>query len=426
MTTEIIHIPRRFVSHEWGGTETVIAEIAKEQQRAGYAPRIVTSRALSNQARESIDGIPVERHRYCYPFLGLTREEKMVMDKKGGNLLSFSLFASLACASKARLFHAHALKRLGGTVARAAQIQRKPFVVSLHGGVFDVPEAELASMTKPLQGKFEWGRVFGALLGSRQLLDRADMVICVGQSEYAKASRQLSHNRIAYLPNGVNFAKFSQGDGSRFRSEHGIASDAFMVLNVSRIDSQKNQQALIEAFSTLHRRDPKAVLVLIGPETQPDYAQRLREMIAKLGLGYAVKWLPGLPPNDPRLQDAYHACDVFVLPSMHEPFGIVVLEAWSAGKPVIASRVGGLKTLIDEEITGLFFETPSELAVELLSLHRDAGMRHVLGSAGRAQAQNRYDWAQINRQLEALYQAAESCAEKRYHRRSPNLSACPA
>jgi glycosyltransferase involved in cell wall biosynthesis len=103
----------------------------------------------------------------------------------------------------------------------------------------------------------------------------------------------------------------------------------------------------------------------------------------------------------------------------------VVLEAWSAGKPVIASRVGGLKGLISSEETGLFFNTAIELTVELLSLHRSAALRHTLGNAGRAQARKNYDWAQINRQLESLYQAAEGHAEKRYHRSFANLSACP-
>jgi glycosyltransferase involved in cell wall biosynthesis len=348
------------------------------------------------------------------------------MDKKGGNLLSFSLLASLACASKARIFHAHALKRLGGTVARAAQILRKPFVVSLHGGVFDVPAAELATLTSPMKGKFEWGRAFGALLGSRQLLEHADMVVCVGQSEFDSARQHLPHDRIAYLPNGVNYAKFSQGNGHRFRATYQISSKAFVVLNVSRIDSQKNQMALIEAFSHLHRRDPSAVLVLVGPETQPSYALQLRQMIAELGLAHAVKWLPGLAPDDPALVDAYDACDVFVLPSMHEPFGIVVLEAWSAGKPVIASRVGGLKSLITAEQTGLFFGTPSELTVELLSLYTSPRFRRELGYAGRLQARQNYDWAQINRRLETLYQSAEAHAEKRYHRNHLNLSVCPA
>lgn len=415
MASTIIHVPRRFVAHEWGGTETVITEIAKQQRAAGLVPRIVTSLALSTQPREVIDGIEVERHRYCYPFLGLTKENIAAMDKKGGNLLSLPLFKSLLQAKDVRLFHAHALKRLGGHVATAARLRRKPFVVSLHGGVFDVPQAETNTMTKPIEGKFEWGRVFGALFRSRTLLDDADMVICVGKSEQIAAQSKLNHDRVAYLPNGVDCDKFSRGVGARFRAKHGIPDSAFVALNISRIDAQKNQLSLVEAFADLHRRDPKAMLVLIGPETQPDYANTLRATIAALGLSAAVKMLPGMRHDDPDLLDAYAACDVFVLPSLHEPFGIVVLEAWSAGKPVIASRVGGLQSLVTDERTGLFIDDTLSLASAFQRLHHDAGLRTTLAEAGAAEARARYDWRRINAQLEDLYARAENHAARRYH-----------
>ena len=140
----IVHVPRRFVADEWGGTETVILEIARQQQRAGYETRVETSMALAKSRSELIGGVPVLRHSYCYPFLGLSRADCMAMDKKGGNLLSLPLFWSLLRTKNVRIFHAHALKRVGGTVRTAAKIRRKPFVVSLHGGVFDVPSEELA------------------------------------------------------------------------------------------------------------------------------------------------------------------------------------------------------------------------------------------------------------------------------------------
>ena len=418
MASTIIHIPRRFVAHEWGGTETVITEIAKQQQASGFRPRIVTSMALATQPHEDFDGIPVERHRYCYPFFGLSKEDKAALDKKGGNLLSLPLFHSLLKANDVRLFHAHALKRLGGHVATAARLRRKPFVVSLHGGVFDVPQAEASTMTKPIEGKLEWGRVFGALFRSRTLLDDADLVICVGKSELHAAQAKLQHDRIAYLPNGVDCHKFSQGKGERFRAKHLIPADAFVTLNISRIDAQKNQLSLIEAFADLHRRDPKVMLILIGPETQPDYAQKLRDAIASLRLESAVRLLPGLQPGDPDLVNAYAACDAFVLPSLHEPFGIVVLEAWSAGKPVIASRVGGLQSLIIDEHTGLFSDSTLSLSAKLLRLHRDVSLRHSLGEAGKAEAQERYDWTRIHRQLETLYQRAEDHSVRRYFKQS--------
>ena len=213
----IVHVPRRFVAEEWGGTETVILEISRQQQRAGGRPVILTSMALATRREEEIGGVPVRRFSYSYPFLGLSRADRAAMDKKGGNLLSFSLFSSLLTQPEVRLFHAHALKRLGGEVRTAARLRRKPFVVSLHGGVFDVPAAEREQMLKPIANKPEWGKVFGALFGSRRILEDADQVICVGQSEMEKAKGQLGHDRIAYLPNGVDCAKFAVGDGAAFR-----------------------------------------------------------------------------------------------------------------------------------------------------------------------------------------------------------------
>lgn len=415
----IIHVPRRFVAEEWGGTETVVLEIARQQQKFGAAPEIITSMALARCRNEQIGGVPVRRFNYTYPFLGLSRADCAAMDKKGGNLLSFSLFRSLMTRPDVRLFHAHALKRLGGEVRTAARLRKKPFVVSLHGGVFDVPPAEREEMLKPIANKPEWGKVFGAMFGSRRILEDADQVICVGEGEMELAKRELSHDRITYLPNGVDFYKFEHGDGWAFRQKHQIADDAFLVLNISRIDAQKNQLLLLEAFAKFRCEKTNAVLLLIGPETQPDYAEKLRAFIAQNGLGDSVRILPGLRNDDPDLVNAYHACDVFVLPSMHEPFGIVVLEAWSAGRPVIVNHVGGLRSLVRHNETGLFLDpakpgSAEDLCVQLKLLAVRECLRFRLGEAGRQVAHVRYDWCRVTQQLEQLYGAAEAHAARRY------------
>lgn len=408
----IVHVPRRFVAEEWGGTETVILEISRQQQRAGARPEIFTSMALARQRQESIGGIPVQRFPYCYPFFGLSAADRAALDKKGGNLLSLSLFLALLRTPDVRLFHAHALKRLGGEVRTAARLRKKPFVVSLHGGVFDVPTAELGTMLKPIENKTEWGKPFGAFFGSRRVLEDADQVICVGQSEMEKARRELTHDRIAYLPNGVDCAKFANGDGAAFRAKYGIPAEAFLVLNISRIDAQKNQMLLLEAFARLVREHAGARLVIIGPETQPAYAAKLREFVGTHGLTGQVQLLPGLRNDHPELVQAFHAADVFVLPSMHEPFGIVVLEAWSAGKPVVASRVGGLQALLRDNETGRFVDpnapdAPTALAASLGLLAASPELRQQLGEAGRREALEHYDWARIGARLEELYQRAE-------------------
>lgn len=415
----IVHVPRRFVAEEWGGTETVILEISRQQQQAGANPVIMTSMALARSRNECIGGIRVNRFPHLYPFFGLSREDKVILDKKGGNLLSFSLLWALLREPKVRLFHAHSLKRMGGIVLTAARFKRKPYVVSLHGGVFDVPLIELTEMRKPIRDKREWGKVFGAILRSRHVLTDADYVICVGENEMRRAKESLPHDRIAYLPNGVDFARFAVGDGDRFRQKHGLEADAFVILNLGRIDPQKNQMLLVQAFEKARREIPKAVLMLIGPETQPGYAGKLREFIATNHLDEVVKILPGIKNDSPDLVDAYHACNLFVLPSIHEPFGIVVLEAWSAGRPVVVTRVGGLNSLVREGKTGCFLDPGSaepieELSAKMQSLAKSPERREQLGSAGRDEARSKYGWVAIGRQLEQIYQQAEAHARARY------------
>ncbi|MCP5519256.1 MAG: glycosyltransferase family 4 protein [Verrucomicrobiales bacterium] len=416
---KIVHVPRRFVAGEWGGTETVVLEVSRQQQRAGGDPLIVTSMALADRRREEIGGVPVRRHPYCYPFLGLSAADRAALDKKGGNLLSLGLFLGLLREPGVRLFHAHALKRLGGEVRTAARWRRKPLVVSLHGGVFDVPAAELGTMLKPIERKLEWGRPFGALFGSRRVLEDADQVICVGRSELERARQELTHDRVAYLPNGVDCAKFSRPDGAAFRVRHGIPPDAFLVLTLSRIDAQKNQRLLLEALVRSELADAGVRLLLIGPETQPDYAAGLRQFILEHGLQDRVRMLPGLRNDSPDLVNAYGAADLFVLPSIHEPFGIVVLEAWSAGLPVVASRVGGLQALIRDGETGRFFDpnaaaAADDLAALIARLATDPEGRRRLGEAGREEARTQYDWVRIHEQLEALYRRAEEHARWRH------------
>ena len=408
----ILHVPRRFVAEEWGGTETVLLEISREQQRTGWQPEILTSLALSNKTAETFAGIPVRRFKYSYPYFGLSAADKALLDKKGGSLISPALFVALLRTRGVRLLHLHTMARLGGQVRTAARLRRIPYVVSVHGGAFDYPVTELTTMMRPTQGKLEWGKALGALLGSRRVLQDADYIICVGQSELDEASKSISHDRISYLPNGVDPAKFANGHGADFRRKHGIPESAFLVVNISRIDAQKNQHVLVEAFARLRARHPDSFLVLMGPETQTEYAEKLRRYIRDHQLETSVKMLPGVRTDNPDLVSAYHACDVFALPSVHEPFGIVVLEAWSAGKAVIASQIGGLKTFIQQGQTGLFFDplaadAVDKLAANLEMLVAQPLLRQQLGKAGLKEVQARYTWSAIGQQLETIYQAAE-------------------
>ena len=305
----VIHVPRRFVRHEWGGTEAVLAALVAQQQAQGWQPEIHTSLALSDQRRELWNGTPIRRYPYCYPFFGLDAGQRRKLDKKkGGNLLSFSMLFSLLGLPGVRLFHAHALKRAGGTVFSAARLRGKPFVVTLHGGVFDVPAQESGDLLETQRGHMEWGKSFGLLFRSRRLLHEADAVICLGRGEYEGARRALGHERIYRLGNGVDVERYTHGDGAAFRARHHIPADATVVACYSRFDPQKDQMVLVETFERLAADFPKLHLVLAGPCTVPDYLATIDRRIAASPHKSRVRRLGSIDSSGRDLVDAYHAC----------------------------------------------------------------------------------------------------------------------
>ena len=390
----IIHVPRRFVSHEWGGTETVLAELATRQIQRGWRPEIHTSLALSKVKAEICREIPVHRYRYSYPFFGLNPGDIAQMDKKGGNLLSLSLFGSLALASNVRIYHAHTLKRLGGEVMTAARLRKKPFVVTLHGGVFDVPAAENAQMAEARAGRVEWGRVFGMLFRSRHILDEADSVVCVGYGEYEKARAALHHERIYHLGNGVDVGRFASGDGINFRRAHSIPEDAIVLACYSRFDPQKDQLCMVEAFDLLARESPRLHVVLAGPCTVPEYLRALDARIVASPYASRIHRLGAIDSSGSALPDAYHGCDLFVLPSRNDPYPLAVIEALWAGLPLIlSSSVGCHPEALEPGQNGYLCESGSKrsLADALLRASRvDEATLRQMGETSRTLANQRF------------------------------------
>ena len=408
----ILHIPRRFALNEWGGTESVIYNLCKQQLASGQQPEIHTSRALAPTPREIWRNIPICRYSYGYPFLGLSQADILALDKKGGNLLSLDLFWHLLAARNVRIYHAHVLGRMGGAVMTAARLRRKPFIVTLHGNVFDVPPAEAAAVNEAQQGHFEWGKPFGALFRSRHLISKADAVLCVGFSEYEKARAALDHDRVYHLPNGVTPDAFTNANRSAGRASLGWPEDAIGFGCLSRIDPQKNQVLLVEAFAALVAAAPQRAwrLLLGGPITAPAYHEEIVALIHRHRLEALVTLHPAVVAESTAHRDLLAALDAFVLPSRHEPFGIVILEAWAAGLPVIASNIGGLAKLVTHEHDGLHFPAgdAAALTAAMDCLAADPNLRHALAAAGHAKMGEHYTWTAVNAKLEHIYQLAEA------------------
>ena len=151
---------------------------------------------------------------------------------------------------------------------------------------------------------------------------------------------------------------------------------------------------------------PRMKVLLAGPVTDPAYGEEIKATIERLGLGDRVRLLGAVEPESERHSGLLAALDAFVLPSRHEPFGIVVLEAWAAGKPVIVSEVGGLQRLVDGGEDGFFFESGDVdgLAKQMIALMTD-GVAGRLAGTGRAKMLREFTWKKVAEDLEAIYSA---------------------
>jgi glycosyltransferase involved in cell wall biosynthesis len=406
---KIIHCPRRFTRNAWGGTETCLLSLAKAQQAAGHKVLIFTSKALDPIASEEIEGITVKRFDYVYPWVGLDNEARLQMDMSGGNLFSLGLFRALLRENDVSIIHSHASKRLGGIVRTAAQIKGIPYVISVHGGLFDIPENIESQRRQQHLRTIEWGKALGAVLGSRRVFDDAAAVFCLSKSEQSQAMAKYTGTRIEYLPNGVDLRRFSvdhsnPNKGVDFRTRWDIPQEAKIILNVGRIDPQKNQLVLIEALHRIRVEEPSAHLLLIGHVTDNDYSIRLNRKIEEIGLKAYVTVIPGIDHDDSDMQTAYATSEVFCLPSIHEPFGIVILEAWAAGLPVVTSKVGGVIDFTNDKQDVLHcVQQDAEGWTKAILDALEPQLKNKLVAASTHRVKTEFDWHHINEKVVNLY-----------------------
>ncbi len=397
----IIHVARRFTPASWGGTETVIAALVKEQLLMGHQAELLCTAALDRPGSETACGVPVRRFPYTYARIPCPAGVRAALDRKGGNPLSPRLLAALLSAPRTDVFHCHTMQRLAAHVRVASRLRKIPYAVQLHGGEFAVPADEVKEMLAPTAKSLDWGKIPSVLLGTRRFLKDASLVLVLSEEEERRARSALPGVRVERLPNGVDPCHADGGDGTRARMRWGVPLDAPLILTVARVDPQKGQEFIPDVLAA----NPGAHAVLAGPVTVPGYDAKVKERGSALGVLPRIHFTGPLLPLSAEIADLYRAATVFLLPSRHEPFGIVVLEAWAAGVPVVASRVGGLASLVKDGVSGFLVPAgePQGFASAATRLIQDRNLAASFVEAARREVREQYSWPAVAARLENFY-----------------------
>jgi len=212
-------------------------------------------------------------------------------------------------------------------------------------------------------------------------------------------------DRFEYIPSGLDAQRFSTAQITPAKDVFSSSEDTTRLLCVARLHPYKGIRFLLDAMAISIRQGLQLELRVIG---RGGLEATLREKVRQLHLDNAVSLLTVPIPND-RMPSVYPACDIYVQPSVVEPFGTAVAEAMASGKPVIGSKVGGIQDLVSDGETGLLVPPGDSagIAKAIRTLAMDPSLRLNMGFAARERANSVFDYRVQSRQYEALMNDAK-------------------
>jgi glycosyltransferase involved in cell wall biosynthesis len=364
-----------------GGVQKMAFELALAQRRLGADVEVWTTDAPRAGTTEVCGGLPV---RYFKP------------DKAFGYAKSRDMVNVIATLPENSVLHGHSTYHLLNLqVGRAARRHRHRVFYHPHGALSPI-----------------WLRGWGLqVLKKRAYIwafEQPNLRTAAGVFALTEVERRdladLGVDVPLYLlPNGITpIMATESAAGQELRQKLGIPLAAPALLFIGRIIALKKIEDMIAALAAVKDAHPDLHLIVAGaPQKGDDYQSKLQGLVATLGVGGRVHWAGFL--NETEKRAAYAAAQTFVHASVSEGMSISILEAMSAGLPVVASQGCNMALAAQAGALVEFSAGPEALASALRPLLADPAAARAQGDAGRAYVGTTHDWAAIARVSLGIY-----------------------
>ena len=228
-------------------------------------------------------------------------------------------------------------------------------------------------------------------------MEAADVVIAVSQltKNIIVNNYGIPENKVRVVYNGIDETTAPAGGNGLPRLRALKASGNALVLFLGRVTLQKGPDYFIRAAKRVLERNPKVMFILSG---SGDMDQRVMELAAQLGIADHVIFTGFL--QGPESAEVYAAADLFVMPSVSEPFGITPLEAMRLGTPVLISKQSGVSEIVKHALKVDFWDV-DEMANQILAVVGFPGLRQTLSTNGSQEAET-ITWAQAAQKLDGI------------------------
>lgn len=347
-------------------------------------------RGLQDQV---IDGVPVHRFRYAPVSLETLTHDQTTPDRIRQRPLYLTLVPFYILAGTA------AAVRLG----RSGRFDVVHAFWPLPHGIFGIVAARISGI--PLVSTFfgvelTWVRRQLPFLAPliRSIIRRSDAVTVISSHTASEVRRVEAEAVVHTIPFGAAVEPRLESNGT------GRTGD-FTLLFVGRLVERKGVRVLLEALSRLDRSAGVRVRIVGDGPLRPELVRTAED----LGLGNVVDFTGFV--SDEELGAEFDRCDALVLPAIEdskgdvEGLGVVLIEALLHGKPVIASRSGGIPDIVEDGATGLLVTPgdPEELATAIARLRDDPSFARELAERGRQFVSEKFSWDRVVGQLRSLY-----------------------
>jgi glycosyltransferase involved in cell wall biosynthesis len=359
-----------------GGMELYVQTLSENLAARGHEVSVFTSSEAAFSLLERVNGVKIFRLRT----LAKVYNVPMVP----------SLFGKLLHEEKPDILHAHQYPVFFSDVSAAASRFRRE-VLLLHVHVIPESKSAFSSFVSSM-----YYRTLGRL-GFRA----AHKVITPSSAYKTMLARiGVESEKILVIPYGIDLSRFHSRDGDAFKKRYGCEGSN-VILSVGRLNYQKGFQYLLKAMTMVLQHIPEVKLVIVGDGEQITY---LKDLSQSLGLGNSAIFTGAIPPIE--IPEAYAAADVFVLPSIFESFGIALIEAQAAGKPVVSTRVGGAPETLQEDKTGFLVDPKDseQLGKAIIHVLSDEKLAREMGENGKKFVGARFDIRHIVNKVTAVYE----------------------
>jgi glycosyltransferase involved in cell wall biosynthesis len=320
-----------------GGLASVVSELSDAIVKQGHDVHIFTRKRGNQSEMEIINGVTYHR---CFGQVFNSSGDILKYFEKMSNAMVKRFTSTEMALGKFDLVHLHDW-HLVNTYKNFKLLRDHPSVVTFHST--------------------EWGRNGGTFRKNKifheisqyekYAAEAADRLTTVSKTmkNELKWLYKIPDRKIDVVPNGIVPKRFKRKvEVASIKNKYNISPLDPLILFIGRLTVQKGPDLLIGAIPKVLKNSPNAKFIIAG---EGGMKERLINRVKKLNINKNVRFLGYIPQDD--YLNLLNSCDIVCIPSRNEPFGLVLLEAWSAKKPVVTSNVGGLSENITNFKNGI-------------------------------------------------------------------------